>query len=127
MSNQYIVFSQVPDGVPLDEFNAWYDEHLPEILSIPGFVSAQRYEMTPAVRDERGHVNYGFAALFELDSDPADAMREMAERNLSTVDSYVDFKDDPDDAGPALPSWWGQVKFVSWTAVPVGEVVHAEG
>lgn len=82
--------------------------------------------MIPAVTDKRKHVNFGFAALFGLDVDRLEAMRTTAELNLSTVDSYVDFKDHPDDAGPTASEWWGQVKFVSWTAAPVGELVQAE-
>ena len=31
-----------------DEFNAWYDEtHVPEVLALPGFVSAKRYRLVP--------------------------------------------------------------------------------
>ena len=43
--NLQIVFSYVPDGVTDEEFSEWYDAHLPEILSIPGFVSAQRFRL----------------------------------------------------------------------------------
>jgi hypothetical protein len=119
--NRYTVFSEVPEGVPHDEFNAWYDEHLPEILAIPGFVAAQRFELRPVDPDAEAEKHYRYFALFELDTDPAEAMAAMEAMNLSTVDSYVDAKDDPNDAGPALPSWWGKVRFASFTAEPVGE------
>jgi hypothetical protein len=119
--NRYFVFSEVPEGVPHDDFNAWYDEHLPEILAIPGFVAAQRYELRPVDPDADDLKRIQYFALFELEGDPADAMAAMEAMNLSTVDSYVAVKDDPDDAGPALPDWWGKVRFASFTAEPVGE------
>ena len=40
--NLQLVFSHLPQDVTDEEFCEWYDAHLPEILSIPGFVSAQR-------------------------------------------------------------------------------------
>lgn len=49
-----------PDRV--DEYNKWYDEvHLPEVCSVPGFVSARRFKPV----DGQG----GFVAIYELESD----------------------------------------------------------
>lgn len=43
-----IVFSNPTPGKE-HEFNEWYDNvHLPELLAIPGFVSAQRYDLLDA-------------------------------------------------------------------------------
>jgi hypothetical protein len=40
-----VVLSDPTEGAE-DEYNAWYTtEHLPEVLDIPGFVSAQRYRV----------------------------------------------------------------------------------
>lgn len=50
----YVVRVSVDPGVE-DEWNAWYDdEHLPEILACPGFVSGRRY----VNRDESGGTSY---------------------------------------------------------------------
>jgi hypothetical protein len=68
--NLQIVFSYVPDGVTDEEFGEWYDAHLPEILSIPGFVSAQRYRLEPVVSDAAEPVTYRYLALYEVDRDP---------------------------------------------------------
>jgi hypothetical protein len=44
-----------------DEFNAWYnDEHVPELLRVPGFLSGRRFRAT------NGQPKY--AALYELES-----------------------------------------------------------
>jgi hypothetical protein len=63
-SNLQIVFSRFPDSVTEDAFNEWYDAHLPEILAIPGFVSAQRYRLDPVVVDDDVPVRYRYMALY---------------------------------------------------------------
>ncbi len=50
----YVVRVSVDPGVE-DEWNRWYDdEHLPEILGCPGFVSGRRY----TCRNESGRTSY---------------------------------------------------------------------
>jgi hypothetical protein len=115
--NLQIVFSRMPDEVDEAEFNAWYDAHLPEILSIPGFVSAQRFRLEPVVVDEDAGVGYRFMALYEIEGDPQALLAAMAERQLGTRDSYADRKAAGDDGGPALPSWWDEVRFASWNCI----------
>ena len=44
-----------------DEFNDWYDNvHVPEICSVPGFVSARRY---------RAADGSGYLAVYEIEAD----------------------------------------------------------
>ena len=45
----HLVFSDPPSGVSDDEFNAWYDGHVQEILAVPGFESVRRYAISPVV------------------------------------------------------------------------------
>jgi hypothetical protein len=120
--NLQIVFSRFPDAVTEDEFNEWYDAHLPEILSIPGFVSAQRYRLDPVVVDDDVPVRYRFMALYEIEGDPEALLEEMRKMSLGTRDSYADLKA-VDDSGPALPSWWDEVRFASWNCIAMGERV----
>ena len=120
--NLQIVFSRFPDSVTEDEFNEWYDAHLPEILSIPGFVSAQRYRLDPVVVDADVPVRYRFMALYEVEGDPDALLEEMQKMSLGTRDSYADLKA-VDDSGPALPSWWDEVRFASWNCIAMGERV----
>jgi hypothetical protein len=123
--NLQIVFSRMPDHVDEAEFNDWYDAHLPEILSIPGFVSAQRYRLEPVVVDDDAGVRYRYLALYEVDSDPEALRAAMAERQLGTRDSYADRKAGGDDGGPELPAWWDEVRFASWNCIATGERVTA--
>ena len=120
-----IVFSHVPDGVTDEEFNAWYDAHLPEILSIPGFVSAQRYRLEPVVVDSVEPTTYRYLALYEIEGDPETLLAEMESRRLGTVDSYAERKH-LDESGPALPEWWSQARFASWNCIALGERVTAD-
>ena len=117
-----IVFSRFPDSVTEDEFNAWYDAHLPEILSIPGFVSAQRYRLDPVVVDDDVPVRYRYMALYEIEGDPDRLLEEMRKMSLGTRDSYAELKA-VDDSGPALPPWWDEVRFASWNCIALGERV----
>jgi hypothetical protein len=120
--NLQIVFSRFPDDVTEDEFNAWYDAHLPEILAIPGFVSAQRYRLDPVVVDDDVPVRYRFMALYEIEGDPDRLLEEMRKMSLGTRDSYADLKA-VDDSGPELPAWWDEVRFASWNCIAIGERV----
>jgi hypothetical protein len=120
--NLQIVFSRFPDHVSEAEFNEWYDAHLPEILSIPGFVSAQRYRLDPVVVDEDVPVRYRYMALYEIEGDPEQLLVEMQKLSLGTRDSYADRKAAGDD-GPALPAWWDEVRFASWNCIAMGERV----
>ena len=124
--NLQIVFSRIPDHVDEAEFDAWYDAHLPEILSIPGFVSAQRYRLEPVVVDEDAAVRYGYLAVYEVDSDPESLRAAMEERRLGTRDSYAERKAAGDD-GPELPAWWDEVRFASWNCLSLGERVTKDG
>jgi hypothetical protein len=123
--NLQIVFSYVPDGVTDEEFGEWYDAHLPEILSIPGFVSAQRYRLEPVVSDATEPVSYRYLALYEVDADPETLLAEMAKLRLGNIDSYAERKA-IDSSGPPLPEWWDRVRFASWNCIALGERVSAD-
>lgn len=120
-----LVFSDPGDNVTDEQFDGWYEEHLEEILSIPGFKSAQRYRVDVAIDD--GHSGpFRRLVVYEVDSDTDKLMRDMEEMKLVDVDSYRERKDAGDD-GPELPTWWSDVRFSSWNCTPIGERVSVEG
>jgi hypothetical protein len=123
--NLQIVFSHLPDAVTDEEFCEWYDAHLPEILSIPGFVSAQRFRLEPVVVDSLEPVSYRYLALYEIEGEPETLLAEMEKRRLGTVDSYARRKA-IDASGPALPEWWERARFASWNCIALGERVTAD-
>jgi hypothetical protein len=56
----YVVRSEFADGQLEQDWNQWYDEvHVPELLTVPGFRSAARFQ-------ERGAA-HRYLALYELD------------------------------------------------------------
>lgn len=59
------------------EFNRWYQEvHLKEVLEVPGFVGAQRFELTDAqLSDEKR--DHRFLAIYEVEGDPAEAFERL--------------------------------------------------
>ncbi len=125
-SNLQLVFGTPGPGVSDEEFDAWYDEHLDEILSIPGFRSAQRYRLQSVVVDPGIDLAFRHVVVYEVDSDTAALMAAMQERELNSASSYSDRKDH-DSSGPALPAWWGQVRFASFNCIAIGERHVAPG
>ena len=83
--NLQIVFSTPGDSVSDEEFDAWYEEHLDEILSIPGFHSAQRYALQPAVTHPDVPMPWRRLVVYEVDSDTAALMKAMEEMNRETL------------------------------------------
>jgi len=65
------------------EFNHWYDErHVPDLLAVPGFVSAQRFQLTDATG--QGSPGWSYLALYEIESDDPDAVMVEVRARLGT-------------------------------------------
>lgn len=82
MAERYVI-AVLTNPVPgQDEaFNDWYDNrHIPDVLAIPGVVSAQRFELAPAQRMEAPYP-FGYFAFYEVETDDLPALVEdMRER-----------------------------------------------
>ena len=66
-----------------DEFNRWYDErHVPDLLAVPGFVSAQRFALSDATG--QGKPGWTYLALYELETDDLPALMEEVRSRLGT-------------------------------------------
>lgn len=61
------------------EFNEWYDgTHVPELLAVPGFVSARRY------RQVGGDGEAEYLAVYEIDADDLSApVQELRRRSAA--------------------------------------------
>ena len=71
----FVVFTEAQPGQEA-AFNTWYDtRHLPDVLSVPGFVAAQRFRVQPPAGQAGGPQRY--LALYEMDTD--DVAATMAE------------------------------------------------
>lgn len=74
----YFVQSNSVEGRD-DEFNEWYDStHVPEVLAVEGFVSAQRFRRSTALdRPDSPEPEFRYAALYEIEGDPMTAVKAL--------------------------------------------------
>ncbi|HLK44858.1 MAG TPA: hypothetical protein VKT18_02665 [Acidimicrobiales bacterium] len=107
--HEYLVLSKPPEGVGADEYNAWYDRHMREILELPGFVSAQRSALT--LRGHRGEaLPYEYLVRYGIDGD--------LDETLAGLRRAV-------DAGELhFPEWFPKIRTAGFHAVPVTDVVR---
>lgn len=77
---KYIVLTTPVPGRE-DEYNHWYDNaHVPDLLRIPGVISAQRFRIATVQRSP-GPFDFDYLAIYTFDSDDAQAiMDEIASR-----------------------------------------------
>lgn len=76
MSNSLYVVQTNPEPGREREFNAWYtDQHLGDVLRVPGFVSAQRYVRSSTQRDAAASAyEFEYLALYEIEGDSRSAL-----------------------------------------------------
>ena len=113
----HLVFSDPPADVSEDDFNAWYDAHVQEILAVDGWVAATRYRLDAVVNAEDTG-GYRFLSLYELDVPPEVAVANLAAAGMGNADTYIDMKGEDghgEDALP-LPDWFAAIRFGSWNA-----------
>lgn len=72
--HRLIVLSNATEGQD-DAFNAWYDDiHLPDVLAVPGFTGAQRFDLAPGEA-------WNYAAIYDIGAnDPAPVIEELLAR-----------------------------------------------
>ena len=63
------------------EYNRWYNEqHIPDVLNVPGFVCAQRFHLADTQNDGNEKA-YKYLALYEIEtSDLPGVFKELAAR-----------------------------------------------
>jgi len=74
----YIVQTNAVEGRD-DEFNEWYEStHVPDVLSIDGFESAQRFKRSTALdRPDVPTPPYEYTVLYEVSGDPVAAIDRL--------------------------------------------------
>jgi hypothetical protein len=62
-----------------DEFNEWYDNyHIPQILHVPGFVSAHRFKLSETQFDG-SESRFRYLVIYQIDGDAAETVTAMLE------------------------------------------------
>jgi hypothetical protein len=66
-----------------EEYNKWYDEqHLADVINVPGFISARRFRLAPGQFEFNTHTpEHKYLALYEIETDDiVKVMKELASR-----------------------------------------------
>jgi hypothetical protein len=107
-----LVFTNASPGRDAD-FNGWYDDHhVREVLgNIPGFASAQRYELSPLQREGARAGDWRYLALYELETD------DVAESHRVTEEFKAAAGFTP-DGGALAPG------HAAWVYTPLGPKVE---
>ena len=73
-----VVLSNSKEGCEA-QYNDWYNnQHLQDVVAVPGFVSAQRFVLTDSMGFNHGH---RYLAIYEIESDdPEGVVAEMLRR-----------------------------------------------
>ena len=74
-----VVLSDSTEGRE-DEYNDWYNnQHLADVVAVPGFVSAQRFKLRDAMGFEHGN---RYLAIYEVEADdPGPVVRDLLSRS----------------------------------------------
>ena len=73
-----VVETNCADATREAEFNEWYDKtHLPDILEVPGFTTASRYEKIDPSEGEAK-----FVAAYEIETDDIDGFLKAHSDNM---------------------------------------------
>lgn len=75
----YFVFTLPPAEVSDEEFSAWYDTHIAEVLEIPGFLAARRYWLAQAAPN-RPSIVFRHLGAYVLGGASAEPVAELGRR-----------------------------------------------
>ena len=69
MRYTFVAFTNSVDGRE-DDFNQWYDQqHVPDVLDVPGFVSAQRFVCADS---QLGPVVHKYMTIYQIETENLD-------------------------------------------------------
>ncbi|WP_432828634.1 hypothetical protein [Dactylosporangium sp. CA-092794] len=94
-----LVFSTPPDGVEDASYHAWYEEHVRDVLLVPGFVGARRYRVNPSPHS-RPPAGYRFLTVYEMRPGHGSIRQHLAAIGRGQE-----------------PAWFDRLDFASWDCV----------
>jgi hypothetical protein len=85
-----MAFSNALDGLE-DEFNRWYNEvHLGDVLKVPGYTAAQRFELSST--QMMPNPPYKYLAVYEVETDDLEAtstqLQSMPPEELPVTEAW---------------------------------------
>lgn len=75
------VYSEPAEGADVEELSAWYDRHMEDIMTSPGFRGGARYEL---VSINAGTVSQ-WCAIYQLDTDDVDQVQADLNNTMKTA------------------------------------------
>lgn len=106
----YLVFSNPAEGRE-DDFNKWYDEvHIPEVLGLPGFVSAQRISQQVGGAPSPVAPKQQYGVIYEIEGDPAEVMGRL---NAGMAEGKINMTDAVDPRSFQMAFWTPADKVVA--------------
>lgn len=83
MSRHEFLVLSVPCEGEDTEFNRWYsDEHLPDVLSVPGVVSARRFRILDARSQVDSLPRWSYVAIYTIEAEqPYTVLDEIRKRS----------------------------------------------
>ncbi len=83
----FVIISSAVEGRDA-EYNDWYDnQHLADVLAVPGFVSARRFQ----ILDENNSSSQRYLAIYEIESD--DPEKTLADLNSRAGTSAMELSE----------------------------------
>jgi hypothetical protein len=78
----FIVLTNPVEGKE-SEYNDWYNrQHIPDVLNVPGFVSAQRFHLADDQMSRDGNRAHKYLAVYEIETDDlAATLKELRARS----------------------------------------------
>jgi hypothetical protein len=93
MPNEYcLVLSDPGKSVSDDDYDAWYDMHVREIIALPGLAAANRFTARLMLTRDVEPPNYCYATRYDIegDSDIAiETLREAGKTGLLTMPDWL--------------------------------------
>jgi hypothetical protein len=107
----YLVLSNPPETVSDEEYNDWYDIHVRELVDLPGFVAAERFDAQFLLSRAVEPPTYRFATRYEIRGDFDAAIGSLREA--------------VDEGKLVIPEWLVDITSGGWRLQPKGPVVRA--
>jgi hypothetical protein len=83
--HKMIVMAKAKDG-EVEALAKWYDEtHIPDLLAVPGLVSAERHTVMP-LKAPDGSPKWDFMLSYGLEGDPMAVLGNMAKAQVALSD-----------------------------------------
>lgn len=74
----YVVFGNPVSPGREAEYNQWYDAvHIPDVLAVPGVLSAQRYKVSPLDREVGTSAKFTYMTVYEVEGDPNEVLGKI--------------------------------------------------